>query len=126
MDNLLNRAVRLALFFMAFCLLVWALMPGLRIYAAGALLGVAASWVNALLLRRRIEWVARQAASGDRRRMGLGLIGRAATVLLAAMTAYRFPDMFHLPTVLAFSFFVQIALFAFMAVSGKSDSSRKG
>lgn len=126
MDNLLRLAVRLALFFMAFCLLVWAFVPPLRTIAAGALLGIAASWVNALLLRRRIEWIGNRAAAGEKSRMGLGLAGRAATVLLAAMTAYRFPDTFHLPAVIAFSFFVQIALFAIMAISGKRDSSRKG
>lgn len=100
MDKIMNTAVRSLLFAMGVCLLVWAFMPDLRTVALGLLLGLAASFMNAFLLRRRVEMITLKAAGGASRRMGMGLGSRIAMVLLVAMVAYRFPEDFSMPAAL--------------------------
>ncbi|HZG58613.1 ATP synthase subunit I [Paenibacillus sp.] len=126
MVDLINRAVRTALFFMSALLLAWAVVPEGRAVAAGLALGVAASVVNALLLRRRVEALAKLAAEGRAGRAGLGMGPRIATVLLAAMIAYRYPDVFALPATLAACFFVQIAVFFTAIAQNNHRSDGKG
>ncbi|MBH5320561.1 ATP synthase subunit I [Paenibacillus sp. GSMTC-2017] len=101
MDNLFKSAIRVALFFSAACLLLWAVIPGWRSVFAGLLLGIGASVMNALLLKRRVELVGQVVPDGSKRRMGLGLGSRMATVLLAAMIAYKYPETFNMPATLA-------------------------
>ncbi|MDQ0061961.1 ATP synthase subunit I [Paenibacillus harenae] len=100
MDNIMKTAVRVLLYLLAACLLVWALAPEWRIVTLGLLLGLAASSMNAFLLRRRVEMVTHGAAGTGPRKMGLGLGSRIATVLLVAMIAYRFPEKFSMPAAL--------------------------
>ncbi|MCU6708510.1 ATP synthase subunit I [Paenibacillus sp. J5C_2022] len=103
MDNIFKTAMRTVLILAAACLLLWGILPSYRAVFAGLLLGVAASSLNALLLRRRVEMVARSMANRSVRRMGLGLGSRMAMVLLVAMIAYRYPETFNLPAALAAS-----------------------
>lgn len=126
MDSLLKPARTAAFVFAAACLLVWALVPAMQPVAAGCLLGVAASAVNALLLRRRMDWLANQAAAGRTGRMGVGMASRLATVLLAAMIAFRYEHIFSMPATIAACFYVQVSLFVIMIVHNKRQSSRKG
>ncbi|MBN2980733.1 MULTISPECIES: ATP synthase subunit I [Cohnella] len=124
MDEILQRATRLALFFLAICLLVWAVVPEWRIYTAGVTLGVAASLVNSYLLRRRVNFIGTvfKNDSEPPRRVGMGMASRLATVLIATMAAYRFPDQFHLPSVLFSCFFMPIVLLFCAFVSNKRQS----
>jgi ATP synthase protein I len=112
MDEIWKRAIRVTLLFSACCLLIWAVVPEWRTVMAGLLLGAAASMMNALLLRKRVEWIGKAAAEKMPRRAGAGLAGRLATVLLAAMIAHRYPEHFHLPTTLLACFFMPFAALA--------------
>ncbi|SFF23693.1 ATP synthase protein I [Paenibacillus catalpae] len=101
MDKIMTTAVRTLLLVTAASLFVWAIVPEWRTITLGLLLGLLASYMNAFLLKRRVELVALGAAGGGARRMGLGLGSRIATVLLVAMLAYRFPEKFSMPAALA-------------------------
>ncbi|WP_223298905.1 ATP synthase subunit I [Paenibacillus darwinianus] len=107
----MKKAIRYAYFFLSALLVAWVLIPEGRPVAAGLILGTTASIVNAFLLRRRIELIGKTAAEHGERKMTLGLAGRLATVLLAVMTAYRFPEHFALPAALASCFLVQISVY---------------
>jgi ATP synthase protein I len=126
MVEILNRAVRSALLFMSALLALWAFMPEGRTVAAGLMLGTAASIMNAFLLRRRIEFIGKTIAEQGARKVSLGMAGRLATVLLAVMTAYRFPEHFALPATLASCFFVQIAVFLTAIAQNKKRFDGKG
>ncbi|MCR2807465.1 ATP synthase subunit I [Paenibacillus soyae] len=112
-DNIFKTAMRWALIFAAACLLLWVIMPEWKSVCAGLLLGVFASFLNALMLRRRVEIVGQ--AAGGNRRMGMGLGSRIAMVLLVAMVAYKNPETFNLPATLAASmvmpFFTLVSAF---------------
>lgn len=125
MDDILRRAVRLSLFTMSALLMAWALFPDGRTVAAGLLLGVCGSLVNAFLLRRRVEMIARAALEGGKR-TGLGLASRLAVILLAVMVSHRFPDHFSLPATLAACFYVQFAVFILAAVHNRDVRNGKG
>lgn len=126
MVEILSRAVRSALLFMSALLALWAFMPEGRTVAAGMMLGTAASIMNAFLLRRRIEFIGKTIVEQGTRKMSLGMAGRLATVLLAVMTAYRFPEHFALPATLASCFFVQIAVFLTAIAQNKKRFDGKG
>ncbi|XID91154.1 ATP synthase subunit I [Paenibacillaceae bacterium WGS1546] len=110
MDEILRKASRAALLFLSLCIMLWALLPDWRIYTAGVSLGVAASLVNAYLLRKRVSWIGIVFKDNPDppRRVGMGLGSRLAMVLLAAMIAYRFPETFHLPSVMYSCFFMPV------------------
>ncbi|CAG5091397.1 ATP synthase subunit I [Thermobacillus xylanilyticus] len=125
MNDILRRAVRLSLFTMSALLMAWALYPEGRTVAAGLLLGICGSLVNAFLLRRRVEMIARSALEGGKR-TSLGLASRLAVILLAVMACYRFPEYFSLPATLAACFYVQFAVFFFAAVHNRNVRNGKG
>ncbi|MFC4777883.1 ATP synthase subunit I [Paenibacillus sp. GCM10023252] len=112
MDNIMKTAMQAVLAIVTACLLLWALLPDLRTVAAGIIVGLAASSMNALLLRRRAEMVGHAAAGQGKRRMGLGLGSRIAMILLATMVAYKNPETLHLPSVLAASIVVPLLVLA--------------
>ncbi|PZD97780.1 ATP synthase subunit I [Paenibacillus sambharensis] len=126
MDELLKRAARSALFFMSALCAAWAFAPEGRTVAAGLILGTAASLVNAFLLRRRIELIARLALDNSGRKATLGLASRLATILLAVMVSYRFPEYFALPATLAGCFYVQIAVFFTAVAQNIKGNNGKG
>ena len=125
MDNIVKKAMLATMYLIVICLLTWALFPAWRTLAAGLILGTAASAVNALLLRRRIDLLGRQAISDASKRVGTGMLSRLATILLAVMTAYRFPDAFHLVGVLAACFYVQIVVFVLVILQNNRHTSGK-
>jgi len=101
MDKIMKTALRTLIYAMAVCLIVWAFLPEWRTVSLGLLVGLAASSMNAFLLRRRVEMVTLGAAGVGPRKRGLGLGNRIATVLLVAMIAYRFPEDLSMPAALA-------------------------
>lgn len=110
MNELLRKSIRIATFFLSACFLVWAFLPDWRIYAAGVILGVVASVINGMMLRRRVDMIGTVFTNNPNapRKASLGLASRLATVLLVAMVAYKYPETFHLPSVLLSCFFMPI------------------
>jgi len=126
MVELLQRAVRTALFFMSASLIAWVFVPEGRTVAAGLALGAAASIANGLLLARRVELLARLAAERGVRKLGAGFGVRIATVLFVALIAHRFPEHVSLPAALGACFIVPIAVFFAAIAQNKHRSDGKG
>jgi len=126
MDELMKKAARSALFFISACLIVWAIWPEGRAVAAGLILGTTASVINVLMLRRRIIQIGRIVEHKGPTRVGLGLAGRLATVLLAAMTAYRYPEYFHPIATLAACFYAQLVVFVSSFLHHSRNYNGKG
>ncbi|MUT65086.1 ATP synthase subunit I [Paenibacillus sp. NEAU-GSW1] len=122
MDKMMSTAVRTLLLVTAATLVVWAAVPEWRTVTLGLLLGLAASYMNAFLLKRRVELVTFGAAGGTARRMGIGLGSRIATVLLVAMLAYRFPEKFNMPAALAGCMVMPFILLAAAYIHNKRQS----
>lgn len=122
MDKIMKTAVRALFYAMAVCLVVWALLPDWRTVSLGLLLGLAASSMNAFLLRRRVEMVTLGAAGLGPARRGLGLGSRIATVLLVAMLAYRFPEKFSMPAALIGCMVMPFILLAAAYIHNKRQS----
>lgn len=122
MDKIMKMAVRTLLYTTAICLLVWAVVPDWRTVTLGLLLGLAASSMNAFLLRRRVEMVTLGATGVGPRKMGLGLGSRIATVLLVAMLAYRFPEKFSMPAALLGCMVMPFILLAAAYIHNKRQS----
>lgn len=114
------------MFFVAALLAAWALAPEGRTVAAGLILGTIASLMNAFLLRRRIELITRLVMENSGKRAGLGLASRIATILLAVMVAYRFPEQFSMPATLAGCFYAQVMVFFTALVQNIKGSNGKG
>lgn len=110
MNDILRKSSRVAMLFLSLCIMLWAVLPDWRIYTAGVSLGVAASLVNAYLLRKRVAWIGIVFKDNPDppRRVSMGLASRLAMVLLAAMVAYRFPEHFHLPSAMYSCFFMPV------------------
>jgi len=126
MAELLQRAVRTALFFMSAALIAWVFVPAGRAVAAGLAIGAAASIVNGILLARRVELLAKAAAEGGGRRLGAGFALRIATVLGVVLIARRFPEHVSLPAALGACFIVPIAVFFAAIAQNKHRSDGKG
>ncbi|MGM0883959.1 MAG: ATP synthase subunit I [Bacillota bacterium] len=122
MDKIMKTAVRALFYAMAVCLIVWAFLPEWRTVSLGLLLGLAASSMNAFLLRRRVEMVTLGAAGLGPVRRGLGLGSRIATVLLVAMLAYRFPEKFSMPAALIGCMVMPFILLAAAYIHNKRQS----
>jgi ATP synthase protein I len=118
----MKTAVRALFYAMAVCLIVWAILPEWRTVSLGLLLGLAASSMNAFLLRRRVEMVTLGAAGLGPVRRGLGLGSRIATVLLVAMLAYRFPEKFSMPAALIGCMVMPFILLAAAYIHNKRQS----
>jgi len=126
MDDLLKRAMRPTLFFMAALFMLWAFIPEGRTVAAGLILGTIASIVNGFLLRRRIDIIGRLAIENSGKKTSLGMVSRLATILFVVMTAYRFPEYLSLPATLAGCFYVPIAVFLVAIVQNIKANNGKG
>ena|SRR5690554_7500451 len=107
MDNIMKRAMSATLYLIIICFVVWAIIPAWSTFSAGVVLGAAASAVNALLLRRRIDFLGQIAMGSGKRKFGIGTGSRIATILLVVMIAYHLPDHFSLIATLVACFFVQ-------------------
>lgn len=107
LDALLRRVFRYALFFMAACLLAWALVPSLKTYAAGLILGTIISLINARILDSKIQSITRIALENSGRRANAGFVSRICMALIGVMISLKF-SQFHLMTTIAGFFFVQL------------------
>ncbi|WP_028559234.1 ATP synthase subunit I [Paenibacillus pinihumi] len=126
MDEIVRRAVRSALFLVAACLVVRFMVPDGRTIAAGIILGLMASLMNALLLRRRINLLDKALQQERPKRVSIGLGARVATVLIVVMIAIKFPDQFNVSSTLISCFYVQFVVLIIAFVQNLRDSSGKG
>ncbi|WP_270166308.1 ATP synthase subunit I [Paenibacillus sp. SYP-B4298] len=126
MDEIVRRAIRSSLLLVAACIAFRFLVPDSRTVVAGVILGLIASLMNALLLRRRIHAID-QAMQQDRpKRVSIGLGARLAVVLLVVMIAVKLPEQFSVPATLLSSFYVQFIALVIALVHSVRDSSGKG
>ncbi|MCZ8514820.1 ATP synthase subunit I [Paenibacillus filicis] len=105
----LKTVQRIAIFFLSFCFMGWALAVNARPLFAGLILGTAVSWMNARYLAWKIGQLTTAVLEKSGRKINMGFITRAATSLLAVVIAYRFQEHVALSTTLAGLFFVQLA-----------------
>ncbi|MFB5759916.1 ATP synthase subunit I [Paenibacillus medicaginis] len=100
-----------ALFFMALCFLVAALMPHHRDVAHGLVLGTVVSCLNVLYMSYKVGKVASAAAGESGKKVvGIGFGVRVATSILAMVLALEFPSYFHEIAVAASLVFGQLLL----------------
>ncbi|GGF91914.1 ATP synthase subunit I [Paenibacillus abyssi] len=126
MDEIIRRATRSALFVVLACLVMRFVVPEGKTVAAGLILGIMASLMNALLLRRRIALIDRVMSEQRPRRISIGMGSRLAMVLLVAIVALRFPEYFDLPSTLIGSFYVQFAILVTAFLHNARHSNGKG
>lgn len=105
----LKTVQRIAIFFLSFCFMGWAIAPNERELFAGLILGTLVSLINARYLAWKIEQLTQAILDKSGRKINMGFITRAATALLAVVVAYRFQEHVALSTTIAGLFFVQLA-----------------
>lgn len=118
LSTLIRHVFRVSMFFMSICLMTWALVPFLKPYAAGLVLGTTISLVNGLLLQAQVNKVTRIALENTGKRAGSGFLGRACMVLIGTMLAVRFPA-FHLISTISGFFFVQLVTLIIGIISSR-------
>lgn len=127
MDNIIKSATRVLMFMMSACLILWAVMPEWKSIMLGLLAGLAASAMNAFLLKRRVGMISDAALEEGSRRKGLGFGNRIATVLLVAMLAYRYPEILNMPAALLGSMVMPFIILTVAIIHTiKENNSGKG
>jgi len=106
----LRTLLRATLFLMAVGLVGWALVPSVRPYAAGVMLGAVGSLVNAHLLRYKIEMLGQQIAEKTQKRVGLGFVARISVALMAVMVAMKQPGVDLAATIVGLFFAQMVTL----------------
>ncbi|OMF37182.1 hypothetical protein BK133_06130 [Paenibacillus sp. FSL H8-0548] len=126
-DKIMKTAVRVLVYMMVVCLIVWAFLPEWRTVSLGLLLGLAASSMNALLLKRRVSMIAQYATGESSKKRGLGFGNRIATVLLVAMIAYRYPETLNMPAALLGSMVMPFVILVVALIHNlKENNNGKG
>ncbi|MBD2845895.1 ATP synthase subunit I [Paenibacillus sp. IB182496] len=118
--------MRSTLWLATVCIVLWIFVPQGKPVAAGIVLGLVASIVNAFILRRRVEALGSVIHTGRRKPLGLGVGARIAMVLFVALIGLRYPDRFSLPAVLISSFYVQFAIYVTAFFNQFQNTDRKG
>lgn len=126
MDEIVRRAMRSSILLVVACLVIRLAIPDSRAVVGGVMLGVIASLMNALLLRRKIHVLDQVMQQERPRKFGIGLGARLAVVLLAVMIAVKLPEQFSVPATLLSSFYVQFIALVIAFVHSVRDSSGKG
>jgi len=101
MDKIMRSATITMIYMMSACLILWAVIPEWKPVMMGLVVGLAASALNAFLLRRRVSMITQAALEEGSRKRGLGFGNRIAMVLLVAMLAYRYPETLNMPAALS-------------------------
>ncbi|MCR8660460.1 ATP synthase subunit I [Paenibacillus endoradicis] len=129
MDNMMKSATRWMLGLTAVCIILWAIVPSWKPVMLGLAVGLAASAMNAFLLKRRVALVAEIASQEgtQTKRKGLGFGSRVAMVLLVAMFAVKYPETLNLPAALSGSMvFPFLILVVALIHNAKTNNSGKG
>ena len=75
---------------------IWVLAPDLRTYAAGFALGFIVSFINGLLLYRRLDHIVETVLRKEGKRATTGSLERIAVTLVGVMISLRFEQHFDL------------------------------
>jgi ATP synthase protein I len=127
MDKIMKTSMRALVYAMAVCLIVWAFLPEWRTVSLGLLIGLAASSMNAFLLKRRVDMIGQAALDEGSKKRGLGFGSRIAMVLLVAMLAYRYPETLNMPAALTGSMIMPFVILVVALVQTvKENNSGKG
>ncbi|MEF2244091.1 MULTISPECIES: ATP synthase subunit I [unclassified Paenibacillus] len=127
MDKMMKSALRIMVYLMSACLILWAIIPEWKPIMLGLMVGLAASSFNAIMMKRRVGLITEAATTEGSKRRGLGFGNRIATVLLVAMIAYRYPETLNMPAALSGSMVMPFVLLAVAIVhTMKENSNGKG
>ncbi|MFE5324166.1 ATP synthase subunit I [Paenibacillus sp. NPDC056579] len=108
MNDQMKPIVRATLLFLSALLLFWAFVPMYRTYAAGFILGMSISLVNAWILSIKIKAISRNIIEKTEKRVGLGTVSRMCMALIGVMIALKVPQFDLIFTIIGL-FFVQLA-----------------
>ncbi|WP_028550952.1 ATP synthase subunit I [Paenibacillus sp. UNC451MF] len=102
------------LFFLSFCLVVWAIFVEFRPYSAGLMLGSIVSMINARYLAWKIRKLSEKVIEAPPEqkvpnKANIGFLTRAAIAGLAGLVAIRFPEHVAILTTIVGYFFAQLA-----------------
>lgn len=122
MIDILKTSVRLTFIGASAFLIVSLFLEDLRAISAAVILGGAISAFNAYSLIRKIETLGELALNEPAQRFRVGTGMRIAMVLTGALIASRYPELFHLPTVLLSCFLVQITALVVAIWHNKKDA----
>ncbi|WP_010279021.1 ATP synthase subunit I [Paenibacillus senegalensis] len=116
---------RTALFFMSFCLLVWAFVPQWQPVAAGLVLGTVISLINARLLAYKIELMTKHVMENTGKRVNLGFIARASMSIIGVMVCLKF-EQFDLMSAVCGLFYVQAVTLLKGLISAANNNGMHG
>lgn len=102
----MQSVFRTALFFLAFCLLVWAFVPEWQPVAAGLVLGTVISLINSRLLAYKIDLMTKHVLENTGKRINMGFLSRVSMSLIGVMVCLRF-EQFDLISTIFGLFYVQ-------------------
>lgn len=125
-SEMIRRLCKYTFFLLAFYVLGWGFTSYKAVFL-GLIVGTSLSLFNIYLLARRVEHLTLAAARGEKVR-SLGTIARMATALLAVMIAIKFPNVFHLVSViigLMTSYFVIIIDFFIQSILSHNRNMEK-
>lgn len=103
--------IRVALVFVALCLVISALLPAHRTIANGLILGTGVSCLNVLHLGYKVRKLTNAAAGSGRPGMGIGFGVRIATSILAVLLPMKYPQFLDEIAVLSSLVFAHFLLF---------------
>jgi hypothetical protein len=94
-SRLTRLTFALSFFVLSGSAVVWLLFPAYRLYAAGFMLGTAASIANGLILAFKTKKVSEFALGQSKRRQGTGTLQRFLIAGFAGFTVVKYPAVFH-------------------------------
>ncbi len=124
MDKIMKTANLTMIYLISACLILWAALPRWQTVTLGLVVGLAASAMNAFLLKRRVDMLAQAALEEGAKRRSLGFGSRIATVLLVAMLAYRYPETLNMPAALAGSMVMPFVILVSAIVYNVKENNR--
>lgn len=104
----LRVVTRTAIYFFAACLLLWAIVPSIRPYVAGLVLGAFVSLFNTHLLSMKIQQISQRVMEFEGKRVGTGFLSRVSMVLIAVLISAKIPHFSLVFTIIGL-FLVQLA-----------------
>lgn len=111
----MRQTFRYAFFFMAGCVILWALLPEHRVFLQSVFTGMFASTINGAVLFSK-AW--KTTTPGSRAR-GTGMLQRFVMVAFVAYLTVRFPEIFVLSGALIGLFLIQLVSILFVYRSFK-------
>lgn len=111
----MRQTFRFSFYFMAGCVILWALLPEYKVFLQSVFVGMFASTINGAVLFSK-AWKITQPSSRAR---GTGMVQRFVMVAFVAYLTVRFPELFVLSGVLVGLFLIQVLSLLFVYRSFK-------